>query len=64
MPRPRPVKVNVSPLYEDTLLLTIQEGPIMVSSKIRYEDAKDLRDQLDVVLAAKESTDGGQKQVR
>jgi hypothetical protein len=64
MPRARPVKVNVSPLYEDTLLLTIQEGPIMVTGKIRYEDAEDLRNQLDVVLAAKESIDGGQKQVR
>lgn len=61
MPRPRPVKVNIAPLYEDTLVLTIQEGPIMVSSKIRYEDAEDLRSQLDQVLAGRETTNGGRK---
>jgi len=53
MPRPRPVNVNASDLNEENILLTIQEGPIQIASKIRYEDAEKLSDQLILILAAR-----------
>jgi hypothetical protein len=56
MPRPRPVAARASALYEDTILLSVGEGPIMVNAKLRYEDAEILRDQLDMLLAAKKGS--------
>jgi len=53
MPRARPVNVNASDLNEENILLTVQEGPLMFSSKIRYEDAERLSDQLIMILAAR-----------
>lgn len=55
MPRPRPIKLAVADLNEETLVLTINEGPLMFSCKMRYEDAEGLRDQLDQVLVRRKT---------
>lgn len=64
MPRPRPVNINASDLNEENILLTVQEGPLMFSSKIRYEDAQKLSDQLIMLLAARRQRVDRQEQVR
>jgi hypothetical protein len=58
MPRARPVNVNASDLNEENVLLTIGEGPLLFSSKIRYEDAQRLSDQLIMILAARRARSG------
>lgn len=53
MPRPRPINVNAADLNEESVLLTVNEGPLMFSSKITYDDAQKLNDQLTILLATK-----------